>query len=248
MTRELQPVQPVPCAVRELTRPTFGRHGFRPSRIRLSLNTGRNCLNTCLPINFTLLLNMLLNVNDVVHVYNRGIDKQTVFFSDDDFIDFIDRTKSLIVPRCHVLAWCLMTNHFHFLVHLHAQSIEPKVHGNVTTTHWKDGFRLLQSRYANSINKKRSRCGSLFQQRTHYKVVNDPVARISCLQYIHSNPVTAGLVAAPELWRYSSYNQHLKHFPGGICNLSAAESILDLSFNNLLLNQEMVAQTKQAIF
>ena len=55
------------------------------------------------------------------HVLNRGNARQDVFHEDDDhqrFIELIQEACARVPMR--VLAWCLMSNHFHLVVWPHA--------------------------------------------------------------------------------------------------------------------------------
>lgn len=116
---------------------------------------------------------MQLNPGNILHVYNRGNNKQLIFFNEDNYYFFTDKVKKQIATVSDVLAYCLMPNHFHFLLHTTEYSCQPKKVGSLTTTELQNGIRLLQSSYANSINKQYTRTGSLFQQNTKLKVLNE---------------------------------------------------------------------------
>jgi REP element-mobilizing transposase RayT len=62
-----------------------------------------------------------------------------------------------VFPHCKVLAYCLMPNHFHFEVYATTQSASMKKIGNIDTSELSNGFRLLQSNYAQSFNKRQNR-------------------------------------------------------------------------------------------
>jgi REP element-mobilizing transposase RayT len=88
-----------------------------------------------------------------------------------------------------------MPTHFHFLVRI--------------TTSDQDPLRRkigdILSGYTKSINKYHGRTGSLFQQHTKAKLISSDRYLISILNYIHQNPVRAGLTENLEDWIYSSY-------------------------------------------
>ena len=50
------------------------------------------------------------------HIYNRGINSGELFREKDDYIAFLDRFQKYISPIAEIFVWCLMNNHFHFLV------------------------------------------------------------------------------------------------------------------------------------
>jgi len=64
--------------------------------------------------------------DSIYHVYNRGNNSNKIFFRDENYLYFLKKIKLLISPHCHILAWCLMPNHFHFLIATTKQSIKPK--------------------------------------------------------------------------------------------------------------------------
>lgn len=51
------------------------------------------------------------------HVYNQGNNKQRIFFSEKNYLYFIEKIRNHILPYADVVAWCLMPNHFHLLLH-----------------------------------------------------------------------------------------------------------------------------------
>ena len=54
------------------------------------------------------------------HVYNRGNNKEDLFRSSDNYHYFLQKWKTYISPHTSTLAYCLMPNHFHFLVQIPA--------------------------------------------------------------------------------------------------------------------------------
>ncbi len=159
---------------------------------------------------------MKFSPGDLVHVYNRGINKQQIFFHETHYRYFLNKVRSHIATASDVLAYCLMPNHFHFLLHINETSCTPKKIGTLISTELQNGFRILQSSYANSINKEFQRTGSIFQQKTRFKLLNDGGSSNSfqgtyaevCFHYIHQNPVKAGLTSQLEGWNFSSFQEY----------------------------------------
>ncbi len=52
--------------------------------------------------------------NFTYHVYNRS--NQTVFKTRDNYLYFLRKFRNYILPFSDVIAWCLMPNHFHFML------------------------------------------------------------------------------------------------------------------------------------
>ncbi len=54
--------------------------------------------------------------SEFYHLYNRGNQQQTIFFNTENYLYFLRKVRRDIVPYCDILAYCLMPNHFHFLI------------------------------------------------------------------------------------------------------------------------------------
>ena len=142
------------------------------------------------------------------HICNRGNNSQPIFYNGNDYQQFVDSSYKYLVPNCQILAWCLMPNHFHFLLEANEKSLEPIIWGGNEMTSLTNGFQLLQSNYAKLINNKINRTGSLFQQKTKAKFLENKNYAMTAFRYIHQNPVKANLVDKMEDWNYSSYNEY----------------------------------------
>ena len=168
----------------------------------------------------------------IYHIYNRGNNKQRIIFRDNNYTYFLDKTKRFIQPISEIIAWCLMPNHFHFLVEVTPESIKPVKCGTVNMTAISNGFRLMQSIYASGINNQENRTGSLFQQKTRSKLVSDDISYLlTAFYYIHNNPVAAGLAQKPEEWKYSSFRDYLEYREDSICNLQKGIELFETSLH-----------------
>jgi REP-associated tyrosine transposase len=128
------------------------------------------------------------------HIIQRGNNRQTIFFADDDYHYFLDCLQlAKMKYACRIYAYVLMTNHVHLLV-------EP--------AHGENLSRLMQSvgrRYVRYINIKYRRSGTLWEGRFKSAVVSRDEHLMQCSRYIEMNPVRAGLVSQPAEYRWSSY-------------------------------------------
>ena len=52
------------------------------------------------------------------HIYNRGINGETLFREPDNYRHFLRLYDKYIEPVADTFAWCLMPNHFHLLVQI----------------------------------------------------------------------------------------------------------------------------------
>jgi REP element-mobilizing transposase RayT len=130
------------------------------------------------------------------HLYNRGVDRQAVFFTEENFKHGVRllADKAARHDVC-VIAYCLMPNHYHLLV-------SPRQDHTVSA--FVNG---LFGAYVQAVNAQRDRVGPLFQGPFRAVRVDRDAYLAHLARYIHLNPVAAGLVVRPQHWPYSNYNQ-----------------------------------------
>lgn len=142
------------------------------------------------------------------HVYNRGNNKQVIFHNHDDYGNFLKRTKvvlgllqSYTFPNIRlqpvpsdaftVLAYCLMPNHFHFLIRQNTDVGIDRLLSRVCTS------------YAKYYNRRYGAVGHLFQDTFKARVVDSDEYLKYLSAYIHNNPEN------PLDWDYSSLKDYL---------------------------------------
>ena len=155
------------------------------------------------------------------HIYNRGINGTTIFSNEENYYYFLRKWAMYIDPLFDTLAYCLMSNHIHFLVRVKpvSRSIRNKILQMRTSKSRKfieskisynefleDQFKRLFSSYVLAYNKRIDRHGSLFEKRFKRVKVNTPNAILYKLAYIHHNPIHHGYTKDYENWPYSSYH------------------------------------------
>ena len=59
---------------------------------------------------------MQFEKGDIYHIYNQGNNRQKVFFNRENYLFFLRKMKNYILPYDDIITWCLMPNHFHFMV------------------------------------------------------------------------------------------------------------------------------------
>lgn len=156
--------------------------------------------------------------NEYYHVFNRGSDKRNIYFQQRDYSRFLKTfyyykfcgpktkfsqfTKSnLFKPVLNeklveILCFCLMPNHFHFLI----KQLKDK------------GISIFLSQLTNSYTKyfniKYGRVGALLQGTFKSVRIESDEQLIHLSRYIHLNPVVSGLVKLPEQYIWSSYPEY----------------------------------------
>lgn len=185
---------------------------------------------------------MKFGYNNFYHVFNRGNDRQVIFLQQRNYTFFISKLKSILSEHCHVVAYCLMPNHFHLMLYLDEKSTGLGVKSKPLLQTLKQKLGTLQSSYTRAINNQEKKTGSLFQSKI--KVVELETDHAStCFHYIHQNPVKANLVNDFNEWPYSSYLEYLNH-ADGVCNKEIAFEFLEIPkdpFSFAKLSKEVVA-------
>ncbi len=170
---------------------------------------------------------------EIYHVFNRGVEKRDVFTNDGDYKRFYKtllyyqninpptkfslRSNKLITPKSienkavEIISFCLMPNHFHFLLkQLNDRGIATFI-GKLTNS------------YTRYFNTKYKRVGHLFQG--PYKAVrietDEQLLHVS--RYIHLNPFVGGVTKNLRSYKWSSYLEFLNMSP---TNLFAKQEIL----------------------
>ncbi len=129
------------------------------------------------------------------HIIQRGHNRQVVFSSTTDYLFYLDNLHELKAKfGCKVYAYCLMANHVHLI-------IDPGSNGQNLALLMKR-IAGRQTRYANRIEK---RSGTLWEGRYKSSPINTDEYLMACCRYVELNPMRAGMVTAPELYRWSSY-------------------------------------------
>ena len=163
--------------------------------------------------------------DEYYHIYNRGNNKQPIFFNNDNYLFFIKKIREQILPIADIIAYCLMPNHFHFIIHANENSVRERTSfGSKPMQELAYQIGVLQSSYAQAINKQNKTSGSLFQQKTKAKILSETAdgKRMSyletCFFYVQYNPKAAGIVSNLADWVYSSYPDYIGIRNGSLCN------------------------------
>lgn len=181
------------------------------------------------------------------HIYNRGVDKRTIFEDYKDYKTFLSYLKLYLDPPelnsndfdlrglssqvkispskvlknyfgdIRLLAYCLMPNHFHLMIQ---QNPERGI----------DNFmRSLSTKYVRYFNTRYERVGPLFQGIYKAVKLTDEYQFVYLSKYIHRNPL--GLPICEDNprrlceYKFSSYGNYLQQFSQTWVNTS---EILDL--------------------
>lgn len=179
-----------------------------------------------------------LVTNEIYHVFNRGIDRRPTFTNIGEYkraIEVIsyyrffnhsmklsyylnlaqDRRKEVMNEillkneRCvDLLAFCLMPNHFHFLIRQVVDNGISKFMSNV------------QNSYTRYFNTKQDRIGPLFLDQFKAVRIESDEQLLHVSRYIHLNPLTSFVVknfSSLLEYRWSSLIEYIKVLNSPIC-------------------------------
>jgi len=191
------------------------------------------------------------------HIYNRGVARQDIFLDDQDYKYFLFYLKLYVIQKLpdidlqgrtlkyfksripnnfadeiQLVAYCLLPNHYHFLIHQKSRD---------SIQHF---MRSLGTKYSMYFNDRYNRVGPLLQGKYKAVLVDSDEQFVYLSKYIHKNPLdvlTSG--SDLEVYKYSSYINYL-----GRINQTwvKPQSVLDLfsSTNKMLTYKQFVESLK----
>lgn len=161
----------------------------------------------------------MLQPGNYYHIYNRGNNRQDIFFEPENYPFFLQRYHQYISPFCDTIAWVLLRNHFHLLIYVKPteEILLEKLEYTATEVPRRVDVHLqfghFFNSYAKAINKRYKRTGSLFEKNFERKHVEDTEYFKKLILYIHYNPVKHRF--CDHIWDYpwSSYGSIVSHQP-----------------------------------
>ncbi len=135
------------------------------------------------------------------HVYNRGINSGILFKETGNYEHFLKLYDIHIEPMAETYAWCLMKNHFHFLIRI-KEVEEIKAEKKIMPS---QSFSNLFNAYTKAFNKKYNRHGALFERAFRRKSIENENYFQNGIAYIHNNPVHHNICEHPINYAWSSY-------------------------------------------
>lgn len=131
------------------------------------------------------------------HITQRGVRSMPIFSSDHDRLQYLQFINDEAEKNdLEILAWCLMTNHVHFVAIPHTEESLAR------------GFGEAHKRYTRMKNFKDNVRGYLFQGRFGSCVL-DEGHLLAAVSYVENNPVAAGMVQHAWQYKWSSAAYHV---------------------------------------
>ena len=130
------------------------------------------------------------------HVTARGVQRCFIFKDDCDRRELLKLLSSALKSLdAQALAYCLMGNHYHFVI----QTRRPNLSALM---------QRVNATYAQTFNRRHQRSGHLFEGRFKAILVDRDNYLLKVCRYVDLNPVRAGLVESAAQWQWSSHRAH----------------------------------------
>lgn len=181
---------------------------------------------------------LVFATGETYHVFNRGVERRTLFTSKREYGRFVELLKYYrfsYVPMRYsdfrvlpdpaqekiwrslgdhdeqevgILVYCLMPNHFHFVLRQHQERGIQRFLSNIS-----NGF-------AKYFNIKHQRIGPLFQGAFKAVHIETDEQLLHVTRYVHLNPVAALIIPEHEVDTYpwSSLSEYVTKATNGFCD------------------------------
>lgn len=176
---------------------------------------------------------VLMNYNQIYHVYNHAIAFEDLFKDEFCYSIFLNRLTIHITPYADILAFCLMPNHFHLVVKIRSEDEVKAAAGFLyNPVNRSDRLEFVKGKmqqldknpslffsrrfsdcfnsYSKTINKIYNRKGSLFIKNFKRKIVDSDSYLTHLIYYVHVNPVRHELRKNINQWQWCSYKSYFK--------------------------------------
>lgn len=179
------------------------------------------------------------------HVYNRGVEKRTIFLDESDYAVFLNLLKRYLSRKeskdargrqyqnyhgqLELLAYCLMPNHYHLLFYVHEEESVPKV------------LQAVNGSYVHYFNEKYDRVGPLFQDRYKASHILNEAYLMHISRYIHLNPRDW------RHWQYSSLPYYLGTYTADWVLPERAKELVSADYLSFLEDYEDYKATLEKI-
>jgi len=135
-----------------------------------------------------------LEPDRIYHVYNHAINNENLFRNADNYVYFLKLYKKHISAVAHTFAYCLMPNHFHFLVRIKSESeLLQLFKPDMVSAGISQIFGNLFNAYTKAINKTFVRKGTLYNEEFNRKLIDKHDYLQKSVLYIHNNRCITGL-------------------------------------------------------
>ena len=191
------------------------------------------------------------------HIYNRGNNRERIFFEPDNYLFFLKKIKEYLVPVADVLVYCLMPTHYHIVGRVKPMAtktseilkISEVSETSDVSADVSNAMMKLSVSYTKAINKRFQRAGVLFQGQFQAKPILTSSYLLNLCRYIHGNPVKDGLVADISQWQYSNYLEWIGERDGKLVDKAFVQDNFDSpdEYRNFVLEYLRTRQLREDV-
>ena len=143
------------------------------------------------------------------HIFNHANGSENIFREEENYRYFLQQYTKYLGDVVDTYAYCLMPNHFHFLVGVRSMEVLKSTFPKFETLEKLEKlvskqFSNFFSSYTQSFNKVYGRRGSLFIKNFKRTPILDERQWQETFLYVHLNPVKHGFVKNHTDWKWSS--------------------------------------------
>lgn len=148
------------------------------------------------------IINEIIEPDSFYHIYNRGINSCNIFQHKENYSFFLKQFSKYMNAVVDVYAYCLMPNHFHFLIKVKSEqeletfvnvlnfnkgaSKEKGLHASTNIV--SKQFAKFISSYSQAFNKTNNRHGALLESPFKRIRIDTEDYLKNLIIYIHLNP------------------------------------------------------------
>ena len=165
------------------------------------------------------------------HIFNHAVGFEDLYKNDENKRYFLQRYADYMEPVCSTFAYCLMNNHFHFMVQIRSEAellaffAKYKQREEVPTFHKivMQQFSNFCNAYAKAFNKEQNRTGALFIDYVKRTELETRAYQKEVIRYIHYNPVKHGFTDRVQDWQFSSFHSLISEQPTKLARATVLE-------------------------
>jgi len=147
-----------------------------------------------------------MELGQTYHIYNHANGSELLFRSDENYRYFLQQYEKFVHPVVDTYAYCLMGNHFHFLLKVKDDISKLPAFELLSKIEMEQKVSKIFSNFFNSyskaFNKMYDRKGSLFMRSFNRKIIETDDQWQETFLYINSNPIHHGCT---KYWKWTSW-------------------------------------------
>ncbi len=177
--------------------------------------------------------------NHLYHIYNRAVEKRTIFYTEKDYNKFLERIFYYShETNVKILSYAILPNHFHLLLEEPTSQVERPARSDTAISKF---MSLLLNSYTKYFNSNKDHSGRIFQGPYKSKLIKNNSYLETILAYINLNPIKHKIVKKIDDWYYTSHCELLERMDknkkiiskNDFLNIEDYEQIIKFNLENI---------------